>query len=275
MLRLETETGWWLVTHPDHARLAGAFAERWGNDVFVPPEPRANVLKGIASPRRWLDRPRRCAADHAPGKAQRLLVRAGRQVFGVRGDRPRGLSCRARPGRSPDRRGRSLRGGTHFNAHIQPFERSRGPVDHCAGGTAACWTAFLEGQKAFQTSLRQQISSASDRSRPSNERSSHPRPLPATAGHRLSFLAHLRQFLEAGDLLHPLPTRGGEYARVEVRSAGTRHFVLDPYPFAEPSLTFTFPARHVEGKLFASAAELQREFAAAPVETLSVTVSAS
>ena len=45
---LETETGWWLVTHPDHARLAGAFAEHWGNDRFLPPEPRANVLKGIA-----------------------------------------------------------------------------------------------------------------------------------------------------------------------------------------------------------------------------------
>src|SRR6267143_976846 len=48
MLRLETETGWWLVTHPDHARLAGAFAERWGNDRFLPPEPRVNVLRGIA-----------------------------------------------------------------------------------------------------------------------------------------------------------------------------------------------------------------------------------
>src|SRR5271154_5687808 len=48
MLRLETETGWWLVTHPDHARLAGAFAERWGNDRFLPPEPRAHVLKGIS-----------------------------------------------------------------------------------------------------------------------------------------------------------------------------------------------------------------------------------
>src|SRR5271169_173440 len=48
MLRLETETGWWLVTHPDHARLAGAFAERWGNEKFLRPEPRANVLKGIA-----------------------------------------------------------------------------------------------------------------------------------------------------------------------------------------------------------------------------------
>src|ERR1700690_1701727 len=48
MLRLETETGWWLVTHPDHARLAGAFAERWGNERFLPPEPRRNVLQGIA-----------------------------------------------------------------------------------------------------------------------------------------------------------------------------------------------------------------------------------
>ena len=34
MLRLETETGWWLVTHVDHAHLAGAFAEKWGNDLF-------------------------------------------------------------------------------------------------------------------------------------------------------------------------------------------------------------------------------------------------
>jgi Protein of unknown function (DUF3891) len=48
MLRLETETGWWLVTHPDHARLAGAFAEHWGNHRFASPERRAHVLKGIA-----------------------------------------------------------------------------------------------------------------------------------------------------------------------------------------------------------------------------------
>src|SRR5271167_1086580 len=48
MLRLETETGWWLVTHPDHARLAAAFAEKWGNEKFLPPEPRTNVLKAIA-----------------------------------------------------------------------------------------------------------------------------------------------------------------------------------------------------------------------------------
>ena len=47
MLRLQSKTGWWLVTHVDHAHLAGAFAERWGNDRFLTPEPRERVLRGV------------------------------------------------------------------------------------------------------------------------------------------------------------------------------------------------------------------------------------
>src|SRR5271156_6802308 len=49
MLRLETKTGWWLVTHVDHAHLAGAFAEQWGNDFFLAPEPRDQVLRGVTA----------------------------------------------------------------------------------------------------------------------------------------------------------------------------------------------------------------------------------
>src|SRR5580692_2651497 len=48
MLRMESETGWWLITHPDHARLAGEFADAWGNVQFRSPAPRERVLKGIA-----------------------------------------------------------------------------------------------------------------------------------------------------------------------------------------------------------------------------------
>src|SRR5271170_7312258 len=49
MLRLESSTGWWLTTNPDHARLAATFAEHWGNERFASPEPRAHVLNGIAT----------------------------------------------------------------------------------------------------------------------------------------------------------------------------------------------------------------------------------
>src|ERR1700728_4257199 len=48
MLRMETETGWWLIKHPDHAELAGAFAAAWGNALSRKPEPRERVLLGIA-----------------------------------------------------------------------------------------------------------------------------------------------------------------------------------------------------------------------------------
>jgi hypothetical protein len=49
---------------------------------------------------------------------------------------------------------------------------------------------------------------------------------------------------------------------------------LKPYPFADALLAFEFPARHVEGKIFSSAAEIQEKFAKAPVTQMTVTVCA-
>jgi hypothetical protein len=134
---------------------------------------------------------------------------------------------------------------------------------------------FLAQQKSLQQSLREQISSDH---RFTPEQSSeeaildHFRLLQATDN--LSLLTCV-DFRRPAHLLHPLPLRDGEYSRVEVKSIAPRHFVLDPYPFLEPALSFHFPARHVEGTLFQSAAQLQERYNVASVEMLSVTVSAS
>ena len=37
MIRAETPTDWILITHPDHAKLAGEFADAWGNERFEKP----------------------------------------------------------------------------------------------------------------------------------------------------------------------------------------------------------------------------------------------
>lgn len=47
MIRLETPTHWLLVTHPDHAKVAGQFADAWGNDFFPRPEPYASLRYAI------------------------------------------------------------------------------------------------------------------------------------------------------------------------------------------------------------------------------------
>jgi Protein of unknown function (DUF3891) len=274
MLRLETETGWWLVTHPDHARLAGAFAENWGNENFLAPEPRARVLKGIARhDDGWL------ARDAVPqitrqGKPSAFSVElVGKYSAFEEIDLADYLAVR-------DRAVRLIAQEDPYAAILISMHTYSLLNDHADRSTIApsdlpLLDNFLEQQKSFQASLTRQI--ATDSSLPADQRSEsaildHFRLLQATDN--LSLLTCV-DFSRPANLLHPLPVRGGGHARVEVRSAGSRHFVLDPYPFADRSLSFRFPARHVAGKVFSSAAELQAGFNAARVEMLSVTVSAA
>jgi hypothetical protein len=134
---------------------------------------------------------------------------------------------------------------------------------------------FLAQQKALQQELLRHIANNPQfAGRQASESAilDHFRLLQATDN--LSLLTCV-DFRAPAHLLHPLPVRGGESRRVDVRAVGPRHFVLHPYPFADPSLTFQFPARHVGGKVFSTSADLQERYSAAPVEVLSVVVCAN
>jgi len=274
MLRLETETGWWLVTHPDHARLAGAFAERWGNDRFLPPEPRVNVLRGIARhDDGWI------ARDSSPqitrqGKPSAFSVELVGKYSGFEEiDLADYLAVR-------DSAVREIAAQDPYAAllismHTYNLLHERSDRSTIAHAQLPLLDQFLERQKKFQALLLAQI--ASDPSFTPDQTSEraifdHFRLLQASD--YLSLLTCV-DFRQPAHLLHPLPLRDGGHIPVQVRVIAPRHFVLDPYPFAEPSFAFRFPARHIKGKIFSSSAELQHAFDAAAVEALSVTVSAN
>jgi hypothetical protein len=274
MVRLETETGWWLVTHPDHARLSGDFAGHWGNDRFLPPEPREHVLRGIVRhDDGWI------ARDASP-----QITRQGKpSAFGVEFvgkysgfeeiDLEDFLAVR-------DSAIREIAAEDPYAAllismHTYNLLSERSDRTTIAPAQMPLFDQFLDRQKAFQILQRMRI--ASDPSfAPDQIRDStifdHFRLLQASD--YLSLLTCV-DFRQPAHLLHPLLTRDGGHVPVQVRTIAPRHFVLDPYPFAEPSLTFRFPARHVKGKIFSSSPELHHAFDAASAETLSVTVSAS
>jgi len=272
MLRLETETGWWLVTHPDHARLAGAFAERWGNELFLPPEPRANVLKGISRhDDGWATR------DAAPqitrqGKPSAFSVElVGKYSAFEEIDLADYLAVR-------DRAVRLIATEDPYAAVLISMHTYNLLTEHADRSTIAAeqlplLDAFLARQKAFQQELREQIAANSEFSANEARESiilDHFRLLQATDN--LSLLTCV-DFRAPAHLLHPLPLRSGDHTRVEVRTVGPRQFVLHPYPFSEPKLTFEFPARHVKGKTFGTTSDLQEEYVNAPPEVLAVTVS--
>ena len=273
MLRLETETGWWLVTHPDHARLAGAFAERWGNDLFLSPEPREQVLRGIAChDDGW------AARDAAPqitrqGKPSAFSTELVGKYSGFEEiDLVDYLAVRERAVR--EIAAEDPYAALLISMHTYSLLNDRADRSTIAPAQLPLLNQFLEGQKGMQKSLRDQIAS-NPKLKPEHKTEDavmdHFRLL--QANDYLSLLTCV-DFQKPVTLLHPLPARGGKRIPIQARAIATRHFVLDPYPFAAASLGFQFPARHIIGKLFSSAKQFQEAFHAATVEMLSVTVSA-
>jgi hypothetical protein len=274
MLRLETDTGWWLVTHPDHARLAGAFAERWGNERFVSPEPRARVLKGISRhDDGWTARDA-CPQITRQGKPSAFSVElVGKYSAFEEIDLADYLRVR-------DQAVRLIAAEDPYAAVLISMHTYNLLSEHADRSTIATdqlplLDGFLEQQKTLQQSLIAEIAKEPEiptEQTPESAILDHFRLLQATDN--LSLLTCV-DFRSPAHLLHPLPTRDGGHCRVEVKSQKSRHFVLDPYPFEAPLITFTFPARFVEGKRFSSSQELQEKFRSAALEALTVTVSAN
>jgi len=272
MLRLESETGWWLITHPEHARLAGAFAEAWGNDRFLPPEPRRNVLLGI-----------RChddgwaARDAAPqitreGKPSAFSTElVGKYSAFEEIDLVDYLAVRDRAVRLMA--DEDAYAGLLISMHTYNLLTERTGRSTVRPEQVPLLDGFLAAQRNFQKELLDRIRSDGFHDDETSEVRirDHFRLLQATDN--LSLVSCVG-FTQPATLLHPLPLRDGSYTEVRVEPIGERRFRLKPYPFADALLAFEFPARHVEGKIFTSAAEIQEKFAKAPVTQMTVTVCA-
>jgi hypothetical protein len=265
MLRLESETGWWLVTHVDHARLAGAFAAQWGNDLFLSPEPRERVLRGIsAHDDGW------AARDQNPqitrqGKPSAFSVElVGKYSAFEEIDLEDYLAVREQAVRIVSEE--DAYAALLVSMHTYNLLTARADRTTIQPAQLPLLDAFLDRQLQFQQQLKARLT-AENFSLALVE--DHFHLLQATDN--LSLLSCV-DYAKPSDLLHPLPLSGGGETRVTVASLGERHFRLAPYPFAASPFVFELPARHVEGKHFSIAEQLQRQFHAATPVNLQVTL---
>ena len=270
VLRLESETGWWLVTHPDHARLAGAFATRWGNARFAKPEPRAQVLHGIhVHDDGWAVRDAHptVTREGKPSAFSRELV--GKYAAFEEIDLAEYLAVRERAVEQVADPYAALLVSMHtYNLLTAHADRTT-----IAAEQLPLLDAFLECLMRRQEGLRASIR---EDSRLSPDEGSEGNILRnfrlLQACDNLSLLSCVA-YTEPATLLHPLATNDGGASGVAVQALGPRRFRLEPYPFDEADLTFAVPARHVEGHRFADSGELECRFAEARVESLGIVVS--
>jgi hypothetical protein len=273
MLRLESETGWWLITHPDHAHLAGLFATRWGNDLFASPQPRTSVLHGIhVHDDGWAARDARPSVTRhgKPSAFSHELV--GKYSAFEEIDLEDYLAVRERAVQQVE--AKDAYAALLVSMHTYNLLTARADRSTIATDQLPLLDAFLERQLQRQELLRNIIRSDPQFS-PADVTDEafldNFRLLQATDN--LSLLSCVA-YMQPATLLHPLPTTSGSSTTVNVMPVVPRHFRLDPYPFNEHSFTCSVPARHVEGKLFATSDELANKFIAAPIQQLEITISA-
>ncbi len=272
MLRMESENGWWLITHPDHARLAGEFATHWGNELFATPHPRANVLYGIhVHDDGWAARDIRPSITRQgkPSAFSRELV--GKYSAFEEIDLEDYLAVRERAVQQLETK--DAYAALLVSMHTYNLLTERADRSTIAPNQLPLLDAFLERQLRRQEALSAAVRSdpqfsaaeVTDESLLNNFRL-----LQATDN--LSLLSCVA-YMQPATLLHPLPTVNGVSATVTVLPVAPRHFRLEPYPFNQTSLTCSLPARHIEGSVFSSNEELASRFADAPVQQLAITVS--
>ena len=269
---METDTGWWLITHPDHARLAGAFAAAWGNARFRRPEPRARVLHGIAThDDGWAARDAHPSITRQGKPSAFSTELVGKYSAFEEIDLEEYLAVR-------DRAVRIIAEQDAYAGLLISMHTYNLLTDHADRSTIApeglvLLDAFLARQREYQHELHERIAADADLNAEQKSEQTiveHFRLLQACDN--LSLLTCVA-FDEPAHLLHPLPLNDGSTSEVKVLPIAPRHFHLEPWPFAEPDLEVHFPARHVPGKLFDSSAQLEFAFHAAPAEQLKVRLS--
>jgi hypothetical protein len=271
MLRIESESGWWLITHVDHARLAGAFAEAWGNTQFRKPEPRARVLHAIAHhDDGWMDRDAHptVTREGKPSAFSTELV--GKYTAFEEMDLEEYLEVRERAVKIIAEL--DAYAGLLVSMHTYSLLTDHADPSTITRRNLLLLDSFLLRQRGYQSELDARI--AADRTLTAEEKSGdriveHFRLLQACDN--LSLLACVA-FSRPAQLLHPLPLSDGTAREVNVTPVAERHFQLTPWPFTQKDLVFMIPARHVERKFFATSEQLERAFEQAKVKTLKVTL---
>ena len=273
MLRLETNDGWWLVTHPDHAHLAGEFASKWGNSVFALPEPREHVLRGIyRHDDGWRDRDAQpvVTAQGKPAGFSTELV--GKYTAFEEIDLVSYLAVRRSAVQLIAKE--DPYAAILISMHTHNLLAERADRSTIQENQLPWLDAFLVEQSSLQRALREQL--VSERELPAEQLFpdalyEHFQLLQACDN--LSLLSCV-DFSGEATLLHALPLRDGGTCEVKVRRLGERVFQLTPYPLSETKLTFKLRARFIPGKSFANNDELKSALEKAQMEELDVTVMA-
>ncbi len=268
MIRFETDQGWTLIEHREHARLAGRFAARWGNADFEAPGPRSDVLVAVARhDDAWAERDADpfLTPQGRPSAFSQELVGAYSAFEEI--DLADYLAVRGRAAEV-------VAGDNPFAAvvismHTVDLLTAQADLSGLGQRDRELHRRFIEDQRLIQAARVRELGR-----------------IPGYAGAvSADSLRGAFEFLQACDSLslavcsryprpiplrHRHPRRDGTLSGIECTPLGGDAYRLSPSPFDADDIAFEVPCRHVPGREFADQAAFRAAYAAAPVSRLSI-----
>jgi hypothetical protein len=270
MIRIETDSGWILVEHPEHARLAGRFAAHWGNAEFPPPEPRADILTAVARhDDAWAARDGVpfLTREGRPSAFSRELVgrySAFEEIDFADYLAVRGKAAEAVAADNPY-------AAIVISMHTVSLLTTQADLSGLAASELELHRAFIEDQERRQRELIASL--AGD---PARAKAVEPAPLRRAfeflqACDSLSLGVCVR-YPSAKKLRHAHPRRDGSLAEIACAPLGHDTYRLEPYPLDTDALVLELPCRAVAGKSFPDQGSFRSAYAAAPVGRVRVRI---
>lgn len=269
MIRIPTAEGYLLVPHQEHARLAGRFAEHWGNALFpspAAPAARSEVLVAVA----------RHDDAWAVRDASPFLTREGRPAAFTRdlvgtyaafeeidlADylAVRGAATEAVAAAHPY-------AAILVSMHTYNLLTEQADLNTIKPGDRPLHTAFVEGQLSRQKELAAVLPP---------ELATHATPEKLQRAFEfLQFCDNLSLIVCVGydqprAIRHTHPDATGTRRTITCTPLGDSTYRLEPWPFDLPVLDLTVPTRHVPTAACTDLATFRAAYTAVPVIDLPI-----
>lgn len=271
MIRIELEKDWLLLSHPDHAALAGEFARHWKNASFAPPEPFAHILDACTrhddswGPR---DAKPQLTHDHNPSAFSEELVGTYDAFEEI--DLDDYLAVRGQA--TEDAAKRDPYAAVLISMHTVNLLTEQADLSTLTEAERPVHAAFITGQLQRQAALKAELRACPDMAAQTTETALMRAFKFLQACDSFSLYAGVA-YTKPGKLRHAQLKRDGSEVEIECIPVGPNHYQLKPYPLDEPTIRFQVPYRRVPKSSTQDLETFQASYASAPIEYLTVTVS--